>query len=126
MDKFSCSSVGVQIKGASAYSNLNMTIEGIGNDATINGFGFLLRNAGNHDIRKNTIINYYTCLKETGANNEINTIYLGGQDKIIDLNYIVEAYGKKTNIDMDLKGAISGNCKKHFKGTFYINKFCKN
>ena len=35
---------------------------------------------------KNTIINYYTCLKETGANNEINTIYLGGQDQIIDLN----------------------------------------
>ncbi len=74
---------------------------------------------------KNTIINYYTCLKETGANNEINTIYLGGQDKIIDLNYIVEAYGKKTNIDMDLKGAISGNCKKHFKGTIDFKKGCK-
>jgi len=33
-------------------SNLNMTIEGIGNDATINGFGFLLRNAGNVEMRK--------------------------------------------------------------------------
>lgn len=74
---------------------------------------------------KNTIINYYTCLKETGANNEINTIYLGGQDQIIDLNYIVEAYGEKTNIDMDLKGAISGNCKKHFKGTIDFKKGCK-
>ena len=74
---------------------------------------------------KNTIINYYTCLKETGANNEINTIYLGGQDQIIDLNYIVEAYGQKTNIDMDLKGAISGNCKKHFKGTIDFKKGCK-
>ena len=74
---------------------------------------------------KNTIINYYTCLKETGANNEINTIYLGGQDQTIDLNYIVEAYGEKTNIDMDLKGAISGNCKKHFKGTIDFKKGCK-
>ena len=74
---------------------------------------------------KNTIINYYTCLKETGANNEINTIYLGGQDQIIDLNYIVEAYGQKTNIDMDLKGAISGNCKKHFKGTIDFKKGAK-
>ena len=74
---------------------------------------------------KNTIINYYTCLKETGANNEINTIYLGGQDQIIDLNYIVEAYGEKTNIDMDLKGAISGNCRKHFKGTIDFKKGCK-
>ena len=74
---------------------------------------------------KNTIINYYTCLKEIGANNEINTIYLGGDDQIIDLNYIVEAYGEKTNIDMDLKGAISGNCKKHFKGTIDFKKGCK-
>ena len=58
MDKFSSSSEGVQIKGASAYSNLNMTIEGIGNDATINGFGFLLRNAGNVEMRNFSIINF--------------------------------------------------------------------
>lgn len=74
---------------------------------------------------KNTIINYYTCLQEKGANNEISTIYLGGENQIIDLNYIVEAYGEKTNIDMDLKGAISGNCKKHFKGTIDFKKGCK-
>ena len=74
---------------------------------------------------KNTIINYYTCLQETGANNEISTIYLGGENQIIDLNYIVEAYGEKTNIDMDLKGAISGNCRKHFKGTIDFKKGCK-
>ena len=37
---------------------------------------------------KNTVINYYTCLQETGANNEISTIYLGGENQIIDLNYI--------------------------------------
>lgn len=58
MDKFSSSSEGVQIKGASAYSNLNMTIEGIGDDATINGFGFLLRNAGNVEMRNFSIINF--------------------------------------------------------------------
>ncbi len=51
MDGFSSSAEGVQIKGRSAYSNLNLTIEGIGNDATIKGFGFLLRNAGNVEIR---------------------------------------------------------------------------
>ena len=74
---------------------------------------------------KNTIINYYTNLQEKGANNEISTIYLGGKDQIIDLNYIVEAYGEKTNIDMDLKGAIKENCKKHFKGTIDFKKGCK-
>lgn len=74
---------------------------------------------------KNTVINYYTCLQEKKANNEISTIYLGGENQIIDLNYIVEAYGEKTNIDMDLKGAINGNCKKHFKGTIDFKKGCK-
>lgn len=58
MDKFSSSAEGVQIKGASAYSKLNMTIEGIGADATINGFGFLLRNAGNVEMRNLSIINF--------------------------------------------------------------------
>ena len=32
MDKFSSSSEGVQIKGASAYSNINMTFEGVGEE----------------------------------------------------------------------------------------------
>ena len=35
-----------------------MTIEGIGDDATINGFGFLLRNAGNVEMRNFSIINF--------------------------------------------------------------------
>lgn len=58
MDKFSSSSEGVQIKGASAYSNLNMTLEGIGEDASISGFGFLLRNAGNVEMRNLSILNF--------------------------------------------------------------------
>ncbi len=58
MDKFSSSAEGVQIKGASAYSNLNMTIEGVGEDASINGFGFLLRNAGNVEMRNLSILNF--------------------------------------------------------------------
>lgn len=58
MDKFSSSSEGVQIKGASAYSNLNITFEGIGADASISGFGFLLRNAGNVEMRNLSILNF--------------------------------------------------------------------
>lgn len=45
MDRFDSSSEGLQIKGKSAYSPLNLTIEGVGDDATIHGFGFLLRNS---------------------------------------------------------------------------------
>ncbi len=51
MDKFSSSAEGLQIKGNKAYSEMNITIEGVGNDATIHGFGFLIRNACSIELR---------------------------------------------------------------------------
>ncbi len=51
MDGLDSSSEGLQIKGKKADSELNITIEGIGNDAFIHGFGFLLRNAASVEIR---------------------------------------------------------------------------
>lgn len=56
MDAFSSSAEGLQIKGKSAYSELNITIEGIGKDATIHGFGFLLRNACSVELRNFAIM----------------------------------------------------------------------
>lgn len=51
LDKMSSSSEGLQIKGKSAYERMNITIEGIGEDACIKGFGMLIRNSGNVEIR---------------------------------------------------------------------------
>lgn len=51
MDTFLSSAEGIQIKGAKAYQPLNMTIEGVGNDATIYGFGFLIRNVAKVELR---------------------------------------------------------------------------
>ena len=58
MDHLSSSSEGLQIKGRSAHTVMNITFEGIGNDATINGFGFLLRNCNNVEIRNIGIMNF--------------------------------------------------------------------
>lgn len=58
LDHISSSEEGIQIKGASDYQNMNLTIEGIGSDATINGFGFLIRNCSNVEIRNLGIINF--------------------------------------------------------------------
>ncbi len=58
MDHFSSSAEGLQIKGSGAYTNMNITIEGVGNDATINGFGFLIRNCKNVEIRNIGIMNF--------------------------------------------------------------------
>jgi pectate lyase len=57
MDSLGSSAEGLQIKGKKSYSELNITIEGIGNDAAINGFGILLRNAGNVELRNFAVLN---------------------------------------------------------------------
>ena len=51
MDRFDSSAEGLQVKGKNAYSEMNMTIEGIGEDAQIKNFGILCRNAGNVEFR---------------------------------------------------------------------------
>lgn len=74
---------------------------------------------------KNSITNYYANLKGESSNNSIDTIYLGNRDQIIDLNYIMEVYGEKSNAKMNLKGAITDTAKKHFKGTIDFKTGCK-
>ena len=56
MDKFSSSSEGIQIKGASTYADCPITFEGVGNDAVIHGFGFLIRNLSDFEMRNLAIM----------------------------------------------------------------------
>lgn len=51
LDSYGSKEEGLQVKGRQANSELNMTFEGIGNDAFIHGWGFLLRNAASVEIR---------------------------------------------------------------------------
>lgn len=74
---------------------------------------------------KNSITNYYSNLKGISSKNILNTIYLGSKNQIIDLNYIAELRGEKTNIDIEVQGALKDNAKKHFKGTIDFKKGCK-
>lgn len=56
IDYFASSAEGIQIKGRNVYSEMNITIEGIGDDATIHGFGFLIRNAVSVELRNFAIM----------------------------------------------------------------------
>lgn len=56
LDKVSSSSEGLQIKGKSEYSEMNMTFEGVGDDATVHGFGFLCRYAKGVEFRNFAIM----------------------------------------------------------------------
>ena len=51
LDRMDSSAEGIQIKGKNNYSAVNITIEGIGEDATTSGFGFLIRNCMSVEFR---------------------------------------------------------------------------
>lgn len=74
---------------------------------------------------KNSITNYYSNLIGDSSNNKLNTIYLGKENQLFDLNYIGELRGKKSNIDIEVQGALKDSAKKHFKGTIDFKKGCK-
>ncbi len=74
---------------------------------------------------KNSITNYYSNIIGENADNKINTIYLGKENQLFDLNYIGELRGKKSNIDIEVQGALTDKAKKHFKGTIDFKKGCK-
>lgn len=51
MDALGSSAEGLQVKGRRADSELNLTIEGVGNDAVLQGFGILVRNSKSVELR---------------------------------------------------------------------------
>ena len=74
---------------------------------------------------KNSITNYYSNISGDYADSKLNTIYIGKNEQRFDLNYIGELYGNKSNIDIEVQGALKDNAKKNFKGTIDFKKGCK-
>ena len=72
-----------------------------------------------------TITNYYSNVKGDFAENNLNTIYLGKDKQVLDLNYIAELYGKKSNVNIEVRGALKDKAKKNFKGTIDFKTGCK-
>lgn len=56
MDRFDSSAEGLQVKGNSNYSEVPITMEGIGSDAAIHGFGILVRNCKSTEFRNFAIM----------------------------------------------------------------------
>ena len=74
---------------------------------------------------KNSITNYYSNVLGKSADNQINTIYLGNKQQVFDLNYIAELRGEKSNVDIEVQGALKDTAKKNFKGTIDFKRGCK-
>lgn len=118
---------------AEKNSNINIIIVNLLNDNSNNFISFQNELYENSNIKytiadfggKNSISNYYSNLKGDLSNNSIDAIYLGTNDQLFDLNYIAELRGKKTNVNIEVQGALKDNAKKHFKGTIDFKKGSK-
>ena len=56
LDHISSSAEGLQIKGNNGYNEMNITLEGIGDDATLSGLGILVRNCKSVELRNFAIM----------------------------------------------------------------------
>ena len=74
---------------------------------------------------KNSILNFYSNLFGKNSNNNINSIYLGTENNILDYNYIAQLQGEKSNVNIEVQGALKDSAIKHFKGTIDFKKGCK-
>ena len=112
---------------------LNVTIVNLLNEETNNFEAIENKLYQNSNVKytiidiggKTSVSNYYSNIIGNNANNVLKTIYLGKDKQIKDLNYIAELRGEKSNIDIDVQGALNDEAKKNFKGTIDFKRGCK-
>lgn len=74
---------------------------------------------------KYSISNYYSNILGENAKNDLKSIYLGIDNQVKDINYIAHLRGQKTDVNIDVQGALKDNAKKNFKGTIDFKRGCK-
>ena len=100
MPTLGSSAIGLQVKGKS--QNMNLTIEGVGNDATFHGFGVLCRNCRYVELRNLGIMMH----PEDGISFDTNNEHLWGHN--LDIFYGENKGGDKAKGDgsFDVKGTL--------------------
>ncbi len=112
LDHISSSAEGLQVKGKSNYNEMNITIEGVGNDATFSGFGILVRNTKNVEIRNLGFMNFM----DDGISVDTNNSHLW----IHNCDFF---YGKVGSDSDQAKGDGSLDTKKSQYITYSFNHF---
>lgn len=68
-------------------------------------------------------INVTSAAKE--GNVELLNLYLAGKKQQVDINYLVQILGEKTEVQIDSKGILLNNAQKTFRGTLDFQRGCK-
>ena len=118
---------------ANEKAKLNVTIVNLLNENSDNFEAIENRLEKNSKVKytiidiggKTSVSNYYSNIIGENADNDLKSIYLGIGEQRKDTNYIAELRGTKTNIDIDVQGALKDSAKKNFKGTIDFKKGSK-
>ena len=118
---------------ANEKTKLNVTIVNLLNENSDNFEAIENRLEKNSKVKytiidiggKTSVSNYYLNIIGENADNDLKSIYLGIGEQRKDINYIAELRGTKTNIDIDVQGALKDSAKKNFKGTIDFKKGSK-
>ena len=73
---------------------------------------------------KNRVSNYHSIQSGFCTENNVDTIYLGNKDELIDINYLIEQFGQKSKCNVRVQGALNDNAQKHFKGFIDFKEGC--
>lgn len=74
---------------------------------------------------QNSISNYYTNLVGAKTQSNLNTIYIGKNDEVVDMNYIAHINKPESKVNFEVQGALKDSANKHFKGTIDFKAGCK-
>ena len=73
---------------------------------------------------KHSVSNMYSNLVGKNSIIETNTIYIGQNESVKDINYLAHLRGKKCVADMDLQGVLDDSSKKYLKFTIDFKTGC--
>lgn len=96
-------------------THLNTCVANLEDKATIN---YIIVELG----AKNSVTNLVTNLQGDESSAAVHTVYMGDKEKVIDINYIVNHFGRETKSNIEVKGVLQDKCKKTFKGTIDFKK----
>jgi len=68
------------------------------------------------------VYNYHSDLKSENSSSNIDSIYLGSKNSLIDINYVATLRGIASKANINVKGALQDKAKKSFKGTLDFKK----
>ena len=74
---------------------------------------------------KNSTTNYTSTLHGDNSQNRLDAIYLGHKVQTKEINYTGNLYGKNTNMNIYVEGALKDCSKKHFKGVIDFKRGSK-